>query len=275
MTTINEMITKIANAFTKLKEVEGVVLSGSISTNTQDEYSDIDLYIYSDEEIPSSTRKELLETFSDYMEINNQYWETEDDGKLKDPQIGIEIIYRNYEWIEKELKNTLIDYQVQVGYSTCFWSNYLNSKILYDKNGRLKKLQDKVKVPFSVELKQNIIIKNYPLLRDSITSYYYQIEKAVKRQDYISVNHRIAGLLASYFDILFAINELPHPGEKKLLKIANQKCEHIPFKMEESINKILSNDTLTLLKNINELVDNLDTLLESNNLSPNASKIHD
>lgn len=66
--------------------MEGVVLSGSLSTNTQDEHSDIDLYIYSDQEIPTSTRKKLLEPFSDYMEINNQYWETEDDGTLNEPR---------------------------------------------------------------------------------------------------------------------------------------------------------------------------------------------
>ncbi|GGI11669.1 nucleotidyltransferase domain-containing protein [Gottfriedia solisilvae] len=261
MTTINELVTKISFAFSKLEEVEGVVLSGSQTTNSQDEHSDIDLYIYSDVEILPSIRKELLEPFSDYMEINNLYWETEDDGTLKDSNIGIEIIYRNYEWIKKEMESTLIDFQAHVGYSTCFWSNYLNSKILYDKSGRLQNLQDQVKVSYPYELKQNIIAKNYPLLRKSITSYFHQIEKAVKRQDYISINHRIAGLLASYFDILFALNDLPHPGEKKLLKIVTQKCEFIPFNMEESIIKILNNNT-TLLMDINDLVDNLDVLLE-------------
>jgi predicted nucleotidyltransferase len=268
MTTINEIITKISSAFSTLEEVEGVVLSGSLTTNTQDEYSDIDLYIYSDHEIPSSRRKELLEPFSAYMEINNQYWETEDDGTLRDPKIGIEIIYRNYAWIENELNNSLIGYNAQVGYSTCFWSNYLNSEILFDKHGRLKKLQDQVNVPYPVELKQNIINKNYPLLRDSVTSYFHQIEKAIKRQDLISINHRVAALLASYFDIVFAINELPHPGEKKLIKIAEEKCEKLPIDMKENIHNILINNTSTLLNDINALVDHLDKLLESNNLLP-------
>ena len=266
MNTINDMIMKISSVFSQLEEVEGVVLSGSLSTNSQDEYSDIDLYIYSDQEIPTSTRKILLEPFSEYMEINNQYWETEDDGTLNEPNIGIEIIYRNYVGIENELMKTIVNFQAQVGYSTCLWSNYLNSKILYDQNGKLKKLQDKINVAFPEELKENILNKNYPLLRDSVTSYYCQIEKALKRKDYISINHRVAALLASYFDILFAINELPHPGEKKLIKIAQKTCKYLPDKMEENIIMILSYNTITLLNAINELVDNLDKLLKSNNL---------
>lgn len=266
MNTINDMIMKISSVFSQLEEVEGVVLSGSLSTNSQDELSDIDLYIYSDQEIPTSTRKKLLEPFSDYMEINNQYWETEDDGTLNEPNIGIEIIYRNYAGIENELMKTVENFQAQVGYSTCLWSNYLNSKILYDQNGQLKKLQDKINIAFPKELKENIFNKNYPLLRDSVTSYYRQIEKALKRKDYISVNHRVAALLASYFDILFAINELPHPGEKKLIKIAQKICKYLPNKMEENIIMILSNNTITLLSDINDFVDNLDDFLKRNNL---------
>lgn len=268
MNTINDMIMKISSVFSQLEEVEGVVLSGSLSTNTQDEHSDIDLYIYSVQEIPTSTRKKLLEPFSDYMEINNQYWETEDDGTLIEPNIGIDIIYRNYTLIENELMKTVVNFQAQVGYSTCFWSNYLHSKILYDRNGQLKKLQNRINVTFPKELKENILNKNYPLLRDSVTSYYFQIEKALKRKDYISVNHRVAALLASYFDILFAINEWPHPGEKKLIQTAQKACKYLPDKMEENIIMILSNNTITLLSDINDLVDNLDDLLKRNNLKP-------
>lgn len=53
---------------------------------------------------------------------------------------------------------------------------------------------------------RTIVALNHPVLRDVIPSYYAQIEKAVGRGDLVSVNHRLAALLASYFDTVFAVN---------------------------------------------------------------------
>jgi hypothetical protein len=47
--------------------------------------------------------------------------------------------------------------------------------------------------------------------------YLKQIRAAIVRHDPVSLNHRVAAWLASYFDILFAINGRFHPGEKRLL----------------------------------------------------------
>src|SRR4029077_20393485 len=42
-------------------------------------------------------------------------------------------------------------------------------------------------------------------------------QAAFLRQDLVSLNHRVAAWLSSYFDILFAGNRKFHPGEKRLL----------------------------------------------------------
>lgn len=99
-------------------------------------------------------------------------------------------------------------------------------------------------------------------------AYYFQIEKAIKRNDIVSVNHRVAALLASYFDIIFAVNEMPHPGEKKLIKIIKDKNLTIPFEMEKNISNILkysAEDNENILSEIEILVENLDKYLDMNN----------
>jgi len=262
----------LIQSFTQREEVEGILLAGSVTNGTTDQYSDYDLYIYTYRDIAPEVRAQLTAPYTENMEINNQFWETEDDGFLKENRVPIEIIYRTYEWIAELLNRTLVECTADVGYSTCFWSNFQSSKILFDRTGRLAALQNKYDIPYPKKLQENIIDKNLPLLNTSMCSYYDQIEKAIKRDDIISIHHRTAALLASYFDILFAINQIPHPGEKKLIKIAKSKCKLLPSNFEENIQAVLTFSATAnpqLLIEIDQLIDNLKTLLERK--TPTAS----
>lgn len=262
---INVNIMEMVTDFSKIEQVEGIVLAGSHATKTNDKDSDYDIYIYTSKEIPIEKRKVITDKYCSYMELNNTFWETEDDGFLKEDNIAVEIIYRDLTWTYGLLNKTLVKCEADTGYTTCFWANLINSIILYDKNGDLNKLQEKYKIKYPDELKQNIIKKNYPLLKLKMPSYYYQIEKALKRNDFISINHRVAALLASYFDIIFAVNEIAHPGEKKILKIIKDNNFKVPVDMEKNINNILKYATSVdskILLEIDSLIDNLDALLK-------------
>jgi len=219
---------EMMHSFSMLTEVEAILLAGSRASNTDDALSDYDVYVYVNAEIPLQLREEITAKYCSYMELNNQFWETEDDGVLSDGT-EIELIYRDLNWLDEELERTLFLYQASVGYSTCFWSNLLESKIIYDPNGKAKKLQDKYTISYPEELRQSIVNKNFPLLNQNMPAYRHQIEKALKRNDVISINHRVSEFLASYFDILFAINNLPHPGEKRLIEIAQSQCDKLPI----------------------------------------------
>lgn len=262
---MNENITKLIKKFSNLDEVEGILLAGSYALGTNDRNSDYDLYIYSSTSIDVSKRKKICDEFFEYIELNNTFWETEDDGFLKDKQIPVEIIYRNISWITENLDRVVYKFEADAGYTTCVWYNFINSVILYDKNGLLKELQKKYRISYPKELKENIVRKNYALLKGQMPAYYYQIEKALKRDDLISVNHRVAAFLASYFDIIFALNEFPHPGEKKILKVIKDNNLNVPDKMEETILNILkyscSGDKL-ILEQINLLIYNLKKILD-------------
>jgi predicted nucleotidyltransferase len=263
---VNKLVQEMIQEFSKLEEVEGIMLAGSMAANTNDEHSDYDIYIYASKEIPVESRKLITDKYCSFMGLNNQYWETEDDGFMKEGNIPVELIYRDLNWIEGVLNSLLMDFRGSIGYSTCFWANFMSSIILYDKEGKLASLQEKYRILYPVQLKKDIIKKNYPLLKQEMFSYYHQIEKALLRQDLISVNHRIAALFASYFDIIFAYNEMAHPGEKKLLRIIKENNLKVPENMEENINNILKYSgccSENLLPEIDRLVVELDCLLHS------------
>ena len=98
---------------------------------------------------------------------------------------------------------------------------------------------------------------------------YNQIEKAINRNDLVSLNNRIAAFLDSYFDIIFAINEIPHPGEKRLLSIINTMCKKLPKNSVENVEKLIKDISMcdvTILEDINKIVRQLDIILRNENL---------
>jgi Domain of unknown function (DUF4037) len=83
-----------------------------------------------------------------------------------------------------------------------------------DPQGWLTQTRRKCREPYPELLREKIIAANHRAIRGILSSYEAQIRKAAARGDLVSFNHRIAALVASYFDILFAVNRRLHPGEK-------------------------------------------------------------
>ena len=103
-----------------------------------------------------------------------------------------------------------------------------------------------------------------------MSSYLRQIELAIARNDPVSVNHRVTALLASYFDVLFAVNELPHPGEKRLIPYAVARCRRIPDDMPEKIKDLLASlrtGDATTIPHLHLLIDSMEDLLAREGLS--------
>jgi len=108
------------------------------------------------------------------------------------------------------------------------------------------------------------------VLRDVLPAWAGQLEKAARRGDLISVNHRLAGLLASYFDIVFAVNRRLHPGEKRLLDAAVRTCPRLPVAMADDVTEILrtaTTDLAGLPARVGRLLDRLDALLADEGLA--------
>lgn len=226
------------SALTHLPEVGAILLAGSRTSGLADPISDYDVYVYSDRPLNPDARRGALAPWCREMEWGNDFWESEDDGFLNDGT-PVEFIYRSFDWLEESLKSVVECYQAAVGYSTCLWANLLDSQILFDRVGHAGALQDRFRVLYPSALQRAIVRKNLPLIASSSAAYLAQIEKGIKRNDIVSINHRVSALLASYFDILFAANERLHPGEKRLLHHLSTLSD-MPYMAHSDIEDLLS-----------------------------------
>lgn len=259
---INDILKEIAKAYSKLDCVYAMVLSGSRTSEQSDELSDYDLYIYTDKEIPIEFRTELAKKYASDYEINNQYFETGDEWTLKESGIGLDFMFRCPNWIQDQITNVYNKHYASNGYTTCFLHNVYTSKILYDKNGWFLNLQNKITGAYPKELKENIIKRNLMLLSEKKgASYLEQVELAIKRDDPVSINHRISAFLASYFDIIFALNEIYHPGEKRQIKYALKNCKILPERFEENLRLLFEVPVYEKVKILNEIATELKRIL--------------
>lgn len=261
----------IATKFSSLPQVVAVALAGSQTAKVSDKFSDFDLYIYVQEEIPLDIRTSIAREFAEHIEINNQFWEPGDEWIATSDGYGVDIMYRSPTWIEEQINRILVKHQASVGFSTCFWWNVLTSLPLYERDNWLTQLKARANQPYPEALMRAIVAKNYPILRNNISSYMHQIELAVLRRDFISINHRVAALLGSYFDIIFAINYVAHPGEKRLVEYAMKLCSKLPHNLEQLVPNLIQTISLPLIQqNIldcgNKLIDSLDELLRAEGL---------
>jgi len=246
----------LASRFAKFPHVIAVVLAGSRGGGTSDRESDFDIYVYASAEVPVEFRRALL---GNGAEIDNRFWEPGDESYDLAAGLKLDIMYRSPKWMEDQLDRVLVRHEAAIGYTTCFWSNVLHSDPLFDRGGWFQQLQDRANVAYPDQLRRAVIAKNWPILRHTQSSYRRQIELALQRGDEVSVQHRVTALLASFFDVWFALERKPHPGEKRLLT-------HLPEQWASLVRGILNTQSTTLLKNIDGLMDPLDTRLREEGL---------
>lgn len=256
------MLDSILEKYAKLDEVEAVALGGSSAAKTSDKSSDIDIYIFVRNDISLEVREQFVKDISSKYEVGGEYFGPGDEYYVDDLECQLDIMYWNVNWFEDVVNNVWFKHYPSNGYTTCFLYTLNNFNIFYDKTGWLKSLQEKINTPYPKELKQNIIERNVKLMKEKpFASYYGQIQKAVQRNDIVSVNHRIAAFLASYFDVIFALNEMLHPGEKRLINYVKTNCKIIPEKFEDNINKLLTSDYKEVLPVLDDMFQNLSILL--------------
>jgi Domain of unknown function (DUF4037) len=214
---MNRTIKELAASFATVESVEALVLAGSTTSGLADEWSDYDLYAYTRDAVPVAFRARSLKPRAVRLELHNTFWEWSDEWIEPDGAV-FDLMYRSCDAIQADVEARLGRAEAAVGYSTCLCHSVLEATVVFDRQGWFQRLQDRLKTtPYPDRLMERIIKKNLPVLGANIHSYEQQIRSAFRRRDRVSLNHRTAAWLASYFDILFAANRRFNPGEKRLL----------------------------------------------------------
>ncbi len=270
-----QLAQKLAAAFSQLSGVKAVALGGSQASGAAGPGSDIDLYVFSDEPIPLQQRMELASAAGySRADLGLAFWDPGDEWIDATTGIEVDVVYWECAWIEDQLERVMVRHQASMGYTTCFWNTISKALPLYDPQCWFAGLQQSAERPYPEELRLNIIHHNHAVLRRVIPSYTHQIEKAQHRGDRVSLNHRVAALLASYFDVLFALNRLLHPGEKRLLAFVQEHCALLPQNFAHDIESLLqatAADDGRLMQCTHELIDHLDEFLRAQGFDPQTS----
>ena len=255
-------IENILNQYKKYQQVKAIAIGGSGAAKTFDKLSDIDVYVFVENGIPVSEREEIVKQYSSKYEVGGEYFGSGDEFFVDELNQQLDVMYWNTKWFKSIVENVWIKHYPSNGYTTAFLFTLNNFQIIYDTDNWLSDLQKSIKTQYPKELKENIIKRNIMLMYDKpFASYYEQIEKAIKRNDIISINHRISAFLASYFDIIFAVNELLHPGEKRLIQYAINNCKILPDKFEENITELLNQPNSETLEILNKMIAKLKEVL--------------
>lgn len=233
------MIQDTFNEFAKFPQVRSIAVGGSRAVKRNDEFSDYDVYVYATEPISIEERRNVLEMHCDSIALDNHYREHEDVCIMEDGT-QLNIVYRELDAFLEGIVRVTEQCEPLDGCTTSMWNSLLTSRIAYDKGGLLAAAREKYTIPYPQQLKQNIISHHMSLIKYGLPSYLAQMEKAMKRKDMVNINQCAQRFLNSYFDIVFALNEKLHPGEKRLIQICVEECKILPVNFELNIRLLLN-----------------------------------
>lgn len=257
---MNKLVLEIINDMGKLDSVLAIVLGGSRSIDIADKYSDYDIYIYFNNTNSFSDIKPILALYINSDSELNMFFPEETCVLLKD-NTHVEIILKTLIGAENEIKKRLIDYQCDLGFSTCDLAAVFNGKVLYDNKKIYQNLIDKYSFAYPDRLAENVIKFNREMMNGKVISADRQIIKALKRNDFVAFQRWCTVYIASYFDILFAINRKYHIGEKRMLKFALDNFDILPDKFEQSILDLVKyTDTIDYEKLLSDMIIALDKI---------------
>ncbi|MBQ8706629.1 MAG: DUF4037 domain-containing protein [Succinivibrionaceae bacterium] len=237
----NKTLSRLLSKYKVHPSVHAVGIGGSVAAGTSDHSSDIDIYVFTRKDLSLEERCGIAAEFSSRFEVGGDYFGPDDELWYDELGRECDVVYFDVSWFENSVRSVWLEGRADNGYTTAFLYTLAHLAVEHDPSLWLADLKTLIDTPYPEKLRASIIRRNLMLMKDKpFSSYSQQLRKAIARGDFVSVNHRLAAYLASYFDALFAVNRLLHPGEKRLVDFALKNCGVLPDGFEEDFKRLAS-----------------------------------
>lgn len=246
--------TQLIDAFIATGKVTEIGIGGSIASGKAESSSDIDIYVFTREQITPGQRCELIEAITgpdSSHEIPNPYWG--DGDYVKIDGVPHDIMYLDDAFFEG-VRRVVDEHHASEGYTTAFVHTLASMIPLYDPAGRLASWKDRLS-SYPEPLVAAIMERNHAVMRSVATSYRNQAVSAAAGQDVVAVNHRVTALLACVFDIAFAYTRMWHPGEKRQLLYLDAHRDDLPAGFHDHVLAVLHHTAPDRLEGLEAAID--------------------
>lgn len=208
----------------------GIALGGAHAKGVDDAESDIDLYVFAREILPGGERSAIFGALPGVEQVT--CWG--EDGVFE--QAGsdffyqgkkIEVWFRNSDYIAAVIESCLrgearrdyVAWTVMGFYNYCTLSDLSKMHPLDDPTGLLAGWQSTVSV-FPPALRERIVRVHYWSARFWPDNFHYKT--AIRRCDVIYTAGIVQQTVYNLIQVLFALNEIYFPGEKKMAAALEQ-----------------------------------------------------
>jgi hypothetical protein len=254
-------VAQIAEAIGQLGGVVADALGGSTATGLADQASDIDLHVYWLEPLaPAAERAEHLAGMADpgSLRVGLISWGLEDH--LAVAGRPLDLIYRHWGGVRDEVERAYDPGLLSPGFTTAVLYSVACDRPLYDPSGELGAARARLHRTFPEATRAVLLRHDSPLL-----GFHLQLlRQAQGRDDLLFAQHLRAKLQMLFFDVLFALNRLYHPGEKRLLEHA-RRCPIRPVGCAARWGRVarLAADDPSLVAELGALVGELGDLVRA------------
>jgi hypothetical protein len=256
----DQLLQRVVAAVIDLPGFVAISLGGSAGSGLADQASDVDLHVYWRAPLAGPPeRAERMARIADAgsVEVNILSWGLEDhcrvDGRL------VELIYVGLDELRAEVGRAYGEGLISEGYTTALLYSVAHGRALYDSTGELGALRERLLDGYP-EPTRKLLLRHHPAL---LPIYLGHLRLAQARGDLLSVQQRRYTLQMIFFNLLFALNRLYHPGEKRLL-LHTERCTLRPERCAERWTQAarLAADAPALAEVLGGLVEDLCRLIE-------------